>query len=76
MYIGVRQPRVRGDAYWSFVDEFVDAVKKVWPDVLLQWEDFGKNTSFRHLEKHRDRICSFNDDIQVAFLSIISVLSG
>jgi malate dehydrogenase (oxaloacetate-decarboxylating) len=64
VYIGWRRPRLRGDAYWSFVDEFVDAVKRCFPDVLLQWEDFGKNTSFRHLETHRDRVCSFNDDIQ------------
>jgi malic enzyme len=64
IYIGWPQPRLRGDAYWEFVDEFVTEVKRAFPGVLLQWEDFGKNTSFRHLEKHRDHICSFNDDIQ------------
>ncbi len=64
VYIGWRHPRLRGAEYWSFVDEFVEAVKRCFPDVLLQWEDFGKNTSFRHLVTHRDRICSFNDDIQ------------
>ena len=61
LYIGSRHPRLRGEEYWSFVDEFVEAVKRQFPKVLLQWEDFGKGTSFRHLETHRDSICSFND---------------
>jgi len=64
IYIGWRHPRLRGEAYWALVDEFVESVKRAFPGVLLQWEDFGKNTSFRHLERHRDSICSFNDDIQ------------
>jgi len=76
VYIGWHKPRLRGDAYWSFVDEFVDAVKRVFPDVLLQWEDFGKNTSFRHLETHRDRICSFNDDIQGTAAVSVAGLMG
>ncbi|MGH7163106.1 MAG: NAD-dependent malic enzyme, partial [Planctomycetota bacterium] len=77
LYIGWRHPRLRGEEYWSFVDEFVTAVKSCFPQVLLQWEDFGKNTSFRHLEAHRDSIASFNDDIQgTAAVSVAGLLGA
>lgn len=64
LYLGVRQPRLRGDEYWSLVDEFVDAVQRVFPAAILQWEDFANLTSFRHLDMYRDVLPSFNDDIQ------------
>lgn len=64
LYLGYRAPRLRGDAYWDLVDELVDAVRTVYPGAILQWEDFGNQTSFRHLEAHRQTIPSFNDDIQ------------
>lgn len=64
LYFGVRQPRLRGDEYWSLVGEFVAAVKEVFPGGLLQWEDFGNITSFRNLDSYRDEVTSFNDDIQ------------
>jgi malate dehydrogenase (oxaloacetate-decarboxylating) len=77
LYVGWRNPRLRGDPYFELVDEFVDAVKRTYPDALLQWEDFGKNTSFRHLEAHRERICSFNDDIQgTAAVSVAGLLGA
>jgi len=76
LYVGWREPRLRGDAYWNFVDEFVEAVRKVYPHTLLQWEDFAKTTSFRHLETHRDRICSFNDDIQGTAAVSVAGLMG
>lgn len=77
LYIGWREPRMRGDEYWEFVDSFVAAVKRVYPDVLLQWEDFGKSTSFRHLETHRDTLASFNDDIQgTAAVSVAGLLGA
>jgi malic enzyme len=76
LYIGYRRQRLRGEPYWEFVDEFVAAVKRVYPNVLLQWEDFGKNTSFRHLETHRDRIASFNDDIQGTAAVSVAGLMG
>ena len=76
LYIGHRHPRLRGDEYWSLVDEFAQAVKRTYPEVLLQWEDFGKGTSFRHLETHRESICSFNDDIQGTAAVSVAGLMG
>ena len=64
MYLGYRERRIRGDEYDGFVAEFVDAVKEVHPDALLQWEDFANRTSFTNLETYRKEILSFNDDIQ------------
>ncbi len=64
LYLGFRQPRLRGEEYWSLVDEFVAAVQKVFPAAILQWEDFANLTSFRHLDMYRDVLPSFNDDIQ------------
>jgi len=64
LYIGWRHERVRGQEYDDFVDAFVLAVVKRWPRVLLQWEDFAKNNATRLLERYRDRLCTFNDDVQ------------
>ncbi len=64
LYLGVRRPRLRGEEYWSLVDEFVAAVLKVFPSAILQWEDFANLTSFRHLDMYREVLPSFNDDIQ------------
>jgi malate dehydrogenase (oxaloacetate-decarboxylating) len=64
LYLGWREPRLRGEPYWSLVDEFVMAVKEVFPQALLQWEDFANVTSFRLVDGYRDVICSFNDDIE------------
>ena len=64
IYIGWRHERVRGAEYDEFVDAFVSAVKSRWPHVLLQWEDFAGSNAARLLERYRNQLCTFNDDIQ------------
>jgi malate dehydrogenase (oxaloacetate-decarboxylating)(NADP+) len=64
LYIGVGEERLRGSAYDDFVDEFVHAVQDVFPKACLQFEDFGNTNAFRMLRKYRDKVCTFNDDIQ------------
>ncbi len=64
LYLGVRERRLRGDDYWSLVDELVAAVRQVFPHAVLQWEDFANRTSFQALDAHRKELPSFNDDIQ------------
>ena len=64
VYIGWRHERVRGADYDAFIEQFVTAVERRWPHVLLQWEDFARANAGRILECYRDRLCTFNDDIQ------------
>ena len=64
MYIGNRHARIRGERYDAFIDAYVKAVTKLFPNALLQWEDFAPGNGRRILEKYRDRICTFNDDMQ------------
>jgi len=64
LYVGHRAPRLRGAEYDSLVDEFVEAVGEVWPGCLIQWEDFKHHNALRILDRYRDRVPSFNDDVQ------------
>src|SRR5580692_10279472 len=64
LYVGWRHARVADTEYDAFVDEFVAAVTDRWPDVLLQWEDFAGYHAGPLLARYRDRLCTFNDDIQ------------
>jgi len=64
LYLGWRHERVRGQEYNEFIDLFVDAIRQKFPRVLLQWEDFAKQNAAPLLKRYRDRLCTFNDDIQ------------
>ena len=64
LYLGYRHTRLEGDAYEEIVERFVMGVKRNFPEALLQWEDFAKQKALRNLARYRERILSFNDDIQ------------
>ena len=64
LYMGWRHPRITGEEYDNFVHEFIQAVKRRWPHVVLQFEDFAQKNAMPLLERYRDEICCFNDDIQ------------
>jgi malate dehydrogenase (oxaloacetate-decarboxylating)(NADP+) len=64
LYLGLRENRVRGEAYAAFVDEFVEAVQARFPRCCIQWEDFANPNAVPILARYRDRICTYNDDIQ------------
>jgi malate dehydrogenase (oxaloacetate-decarboxylating) len=77
LYMGTRCRRLRGAAYDDLVDAFVDALAARCPGVLLQWEDFAQVNATRLLDRHRERICSFNDDIQgTAGVTVAAIVGG
>ncbi len=77
LYLGWRHGRISGREYDNFLDEFVKAVKMRHPNVLLQWEDFARPHSFDLLDRYRDNICSFNDDIQgTAAVTLAGILAA
>jgi malate dehydrogenase (oxaloacetate-decarboxylating) len=76
-YLGWRHERITGDAYDDFIDRFVQAVKQELPDTLLQWEDFAKGHARPILDRYRDQLVTFNDDIQgTAAVAVGAILSA
>ena len=77
LYLGWRHRRLRDEKYDQLVDAFVVALRDRCPGVLLQWEDFAQRNANRLLERHREAICSFNDDIQgTAAVAVASIVGG
>jgi malate dehydrogenase (oxaloacetate-decarboxylating) len=77
LYVGWRRPRLRGAAYDEVVEAFVAGVREVHPRAVLQWEDFKQHNAIRLLERYRNWVCSFNDDIQgTAAISVATILTA
>lgn len=76
-YLGNRIKRVTGEKYFAFIDQFVDAVENLFPKSLLHFEDFGRGTAARILDKYQERILTFNDDIQgTGIIALAGVLGA
>ncbi len=77
MYLGWRHERISGQAYDDFVDRFVRALTKKFPHIFLHWEDLGRDNARRILNRYRETICTFNDDMQgTGVIALACVLSG
>jgi malate dehydrogenase (oxaloacetate-decarboxylating) len=77
MYMGWRNSRITGDEYNDFVEEFIQAIMRRWPDALIQFEDFAQKNAMPLLERYKDRICCFNDDIQgTAAITVGSLMAA
>jgi malate dehydrogenase (oxaloacetate-decarboxylating) len=74
LYLGWRNKRIRGKEYDEFIEKFVQAIKKRFPKVLLQWEDFARANALTLLNRYKDQLCSFNDDIQGTASSVVGAL--
>ncbi len=76
-YMGMRHPRIDKEEYDAFVDQFIEAAQKRWPGVLIQFEDFAQPNAMPILQRHREQVCCFNDDIQgTAAVTLGTLLSA
>ncbi len=77
LYLGLRHERVSGEAYDELIEEFMTEARRRWPNVLIQFEDFGNNHAFDLLERYKDKCLCFNDDIQgTATVAVTGVYSA
>ena len=77
IYMGLKHPRIRGEEYYNFVDKIIAAIQRRWPKVLIQFEDFAQVNAMPLLNKYRDKVCCFNDDIQgTAAVSVGSLIAA
>ena len=80
MYLGWRHERISGKEYDDFIDTFVQAVRRKFPNIYLHWEDFGRDNARRNLERYRGEMCTFNDDMQgtgaTALACVLSALTA
>jgi malate dehydrogenase (oxaloacetate-decarboxylating)(NADP+) len=77
LYLGLRQPRVRGEEYDAFIAEFIAAVQEMFPTCCVQFEDFANFNAVPILAYYRDRVCCFNDDIQgTAAIAVAGIIAG
>ena len=77
LYLGLRQPRLTGDAFDELVEEFVAASQQVFPGIVVQFEDFANHNAFRLLARYRNHACCFNDDIQgTASVTVAGIFSA
>ncbi|ROR53120.1 malate dehydrogenase (oxaloacetate-decarboxylating) [Luteococcus japonicus] len=73
-YLGYRHARVRGARYDEFVDRFVQAIQTMYPHAMIHWEDFGAGNAHRILDKYRDEVCTFNDDVQGTAAVVVAAI--
>ncbi|MBO0448139.1 NAD-dependent malic enzyme [Enterococcus sp. MJM12] len=76
LYLGNKHQRIYGEKYMDFVDKFVQAATKLFPELLLHWEDFGRSNAATILEKYQDKITTFNDDIQGTGIVVLAGVLG
>ncbi|MBE6062943.1 MAG: NAD-dependent malic enzyme [Clostridium butyricum] len=76
LYLGNKHPRVQGDKYYDFIDKFVNTATELFPELLLHWEDFGRGNAATILNKYRDKITTFNDDIQGTGIVVLAGILG
>lgn len=74
LYLGLRQPRIDREEYFSFIDEVMDAVVEFSPHILIHWEDFSKRHAREHMQRYQDKVACFNDDIQGTGVAVLAAI--